>query len=127
VRVVIADDSKVILNRLTQLVSELDQVEVVGEAETGAQAIESIVRLEPDVVILDIRMPQPNGIGVLEAIKRANPNIVVIMLTNYPYPQHQKRCANAGADFFLDKSGQFDEIPEILTELLRQQRSTREG
>lgn len=126
-RVFIADDAKAILDRLRALVSELDEVEVVGEAATGAEAVESIMRLQPDVVILDILMPQGNEVSALEAIRKANRDVLVIMLTNYPYPEYEKRCLAAGADFFLDKSGQFDEIPEILIELLRQQRVNHKG
>jgi DNA-binding NarL/FixJ family response regulator len=118
VRVFIADDSKAILDRLRALVSEFDEVEVVGEAAAGAEALESIMRVQPDVVILDIQMPLGNRISVLEAIRKANPDVLVIMLTNYPFPQYEKRCRTAGADFFLDKSGQFHEITSILNAML---------
>jgi len=118
VRVFIADDSKIILDRIRALISEIDGIEIVGEAVTGVQAIESVMQLRPEVVTLDIRMPEGNGISVLESIKKDNPDIIAVMLTNYPYPQYQEKCVAAGADFFLDKSSQFDEIPEILTGLL---------
>ena len=113
----IADDSKIVCDRLTEMLSEIKGVEIVGHAESAPEAIESIVRLKPDVVILDIRMPGGNGITVLEKIKQMPFSPWVIMLTNYPYPQYRKKCMDAGAHRFLDKSAEFEKIPEILREL----------
>ena len=79
-KVFIADDSEVVCERLTTMLSELPGIEIIG------QSIESIRRLHPDVVILDIRMPGGSGIDVLEDIKKTNTAPVVIVLTNYPYP-----------------------------------------
>jgi DNA-binding NarL/FixJ family response regulator len=117
VKVLIADDSLVVRHRLVTMLSEVDEIEVVGQAETGSEGIELVERLHPDVVILDIRMPQGDGISALEAIKTAHPDVIVIMLTNYPYPQYKKKCEAAGADFFFDKSSEFEKVTEVLEQL----------
>ena len=117
-RVLIADDSAAVRQRLKTMLSELPGIEIVGQAEDAPQARESILELRPDVVILDIRMPMGSGIEVLRDIKQRKHAPVVIMLTNYPYPQYRKRCLDAGADFFLDKSGEFNKIIGILEKLL---------
>ena len=118
-RVVIADDSKIMREHLAGALDGLEGIEIVGSASSGAQALESIRKLTPDVVVLDIRMPNGSGIDVLERIKQDTPCPVVIMFTNYPYPQYQKKCQQAGADFFFDKSTESHRVIETLESLAR--------
>jgi DNA-binding NarL/FixJ family response regulator len=116
-KVLIVDDSKMVCERISMLVSEVEGMEVAGFAIDGCDAIEQNRRLEPDVVILDIRMPGKNGIEVLKEIKELSRDTVVIVLTNYPDRQHRKSCRRAGADYFFDKSVEFDKIPDVLMHL----------
>ena len=116
-KVFIADDSAFIRERLPAMLSEIPGIEVVGQAKNGAEALDSIRALNPDVVILDIRMPGKTGIEVLHELKKDKPAPVVIMLTNYPYPQYKKKCLGLGADFFFDKSTDFDKLFDVLKEL----------
>lgn len=113
-KIFIADDSAIVRERLITMFSEMEGIEVIGTAQRGNEAIECIQELKPDVVILDIRMPGGNGIDVLQSIKKENPDLMVIMLTNYPYPQYRKKCMKAGADYFFDKATEFKEVPKIL-------------
>ena len=113
IKVFIADDSRIVQEHLVTMFDELAEVEIVGQAETVAEAISAIGELRPDVVILDIRMPDGSGIDVLQTIKQDEPAPAVIVLTNYPYPAYRQKCLQAGADFFLDKSTEFDQIPEL--------------
>jgi len=119
VKVLIADDSLVVGHRLMNMISEVGGIQVVGQAQSGSEAIELCERLHPDVVILDIRMPKGNGISALEVIKKTKPDTVVVMLTNYPYPQYRKKCKKAGADYFFDKSSEFEKVTEVLEQLLQ--------
>jgi DNA-binding NarL/FixJ family response regulator len=115
VRVLIVDDSAIVRERLADLLSERAGALVrVDQAEDIAGGLQSIRTLEPDVVILDIQMPGGSGIEVLRALKKERPKAKAIILTNYPYPQYRKRCLEAGADFFLDKSSEFDKVPRII-------------
>jgi DNA-binding NarL/FixJ family response regulator len=114
-KVLIADDSCEVRERIKMLLSEVEKVEMIEEAENVQQAIEHIKQQGPDVVILDIKMPGGNGIDVLKEIVRNDQIPVVIMLTNYPYPQYRKKCMDAGADFFFDKSREFEKIIEVLS------------
>ena len=118
VRVLIADDSAVVCERVKTMLLELPEIEIAGQARDAVEATKSILELKPDVVILDIRMPGGSGIEVLRKIKQHKTAPAVIMLTNYPYPQYRKRCMDAGADFFLDKSSEFNKIVEILKQML---------
>jgi DNA-binding NarL/FixJ family response regulator len=109
-RLFIADDSEILRVRLVDMLSEIEGIEIIGQAQESLEAIESIQKLDPHVVILDIRMPQVNGIQVLKAIKKNNHHLKVIIFTNYPYPQYRKRCTDLGADFFFDKSSEFEKL-----------------
>jgi DNA-binding NarL/FixJ family response regulator len=117
-KVFIADDSKVVRERLKEMLFEIQGIEIIGQAEDGLQATNLIEKLNPDVVILDIRMPRGNGIDVLQNIKKDNPALIVIMLTNYPYPQYLKKCMKAGADYFFDKATEFEKATEVLKKLI---------
>lgn len=110
----IVDDSLIVRERLVTMLDELAGIDIVGQAENVAEAINTIQRLQPDVVILDIQMPDGSGIDVLRTIKQAEAAPMVIILTNYPYQKHRETCLKAGADFFLDKSIEFDQIPKLL-------------
>jgi DNA-binding NarL/FixJ family response regulator len=117
-KIFIADDSAIIRERLIAMLSELEGLEVVGEAQGQLEAIKSIQELRPDAVILDIRMAGGSGIEVLRTIRQRGRTPLVIMFTNYPYPQYRKRCMEAGADYFLDKSTEFDKMLEVFGALI---------
>ncbi len=117
-KVFIADDSQVIRERLSALLSEIEGLEIIGEAKDGLEGRDAILEQKPDVVILDIRMPWRNGLDILRDIKESNPDIKVIILTNYPYPQYRRRCMEEGADYFFDKSSEFEKVPEVLAKLI---------
>jgi DNA-binding NarL/FixJ family response regulator len=116
-RIVLVDDSILIRERLNQMLSELEEIEIVGEEQDEIEAIESIRKLKPDAVILDIRLRKGSGINVMREIKKDEPSPAVIILTNYPNNFYRMKCINAGADFFLDKSTEFEKIPVILKEM----------
>jgi DNA-binding NarL/FixJ family response regulator len=117
-RVFIADDSKVVVERLADLLKEVPGIQLVGRANDVPQAIHSILETKPDAVILDLQMPGGSGLDVLRAIRQTQPLLQVLICTNFPYPQYRKECIAAGANFFLDKSAEFEKIPAIFRELI---------
>lgn len=116
-KVFIADDSKIFRERLKEMLTELTEVEIIGEAENILETKKRIRKLNPDVVILDIRMPDGSGIDVLKHIKKNNQAPAVIMLTNYSYPQYRKKCMELGADYFFKKSTEFEKVIEVIEQL----------
>ena len=118
-RVFIADDSRVVVERLADLLKEVPGVQLVGRANDAPEAIHSIVKTNPDAVILDLQMPGGSGLDVLRSIRRSHPSVWVLICTNYPYPQYREECIAAGANYFLDKSAEFEKIPEILRDLTK--------
>jgi DNA-binding NarL/FixJ family response regulator len=117
--VFIADDSEVVCERLKIMLSEIPKVKIVGEAKAATEAIKLIEKLKPDVVLLDLKMPGGNGIDVLISLKKYKPAPVIIILTNYPYPQYRKKCTEAGADYFFDKSTDFEKVLIVLKKLIQ--------
>jgi DNA-binding NarL/FixJ family response regulator len=101
------------------MLAGIEGVEIVGEVEDSADAVEAVERLKPDVVILDIRMPKGDGILALQIIRRSKVSPKIIMYTNYPYPQYRQKCMVAGADYFFDKSTEMRELADVLKELAR--------
>ena len=116
-KVFIADDSKVLCERLIEMLSDVPGVEIIGHAQNVSESLAAIKKLNPDIVILDIRMPGGSGIDVLQAIKQDKKAPMVIMLTNYPYPQYRKKCLGLGADYFFDKSTEFEKVTELFKHL----------
>ena len=116
-RVFIVENSAIIRERLVSLLSDLQDVEVIGSAEDAVAAIESIRLMMPDVVILDVQMPGGSGFNILQDIRQNRLPAVVIIFTNSPFPQYRQRFIEAGADFFLDKSTEFDKLLDIFNRL----------
>ena len=117
-RLLIADDSPLLRGHLMDMISEVRGIRIVGQAESAPEAVELTRKLNPDVVILDIQMPGGSSFDALEAIKANDPIPIVIMFTNYPYPQYRRRCHELGADFFYDKSLESDALAETLRKLV---------
>jgi len=115
-RIVIADDTTMLRRLIERALSELEGCNVVGTAEDGVEALRLVRELRPHLLVLDISMPRMNGIEVLEEIRRADSEVVIVMLT--ADEALRQRCLQAGANFFLEKS-QMAELKAIcITTLL---------
>ncbi|CAN5432490.1 N/A [soil metagenome] len=115
--VLIVEDSGVVTRRIRSMLKEIPEVTVVGEAVNGTEALAITRVMNPEVVLLDIHLPGINGIEILKELKLVNSNTKVIMLTNYSDLHHRKRCKEAGADYFFDKSIEFEKVPDVLTSI----------
>ena len=115
-KVFVVEDSAAVRERLIEMVRDLEDVEVVGEADTFGRAVTGIRDTMPDVAILDIKLANDGGSGidVLNALRKELPALRAIVMSNYVTPQHVKASADAGAEYFLDKTSDFERIPEIL-------------
>ena len=118
-KVFIVDDSRAFQKELINLLSKLKEVEIVGKAQDSVKAMEAIQRLKPDVVILGIPISGGNGIRLVKSIKKEKKAPIVITLTNYPYRQYRKKYMDAGADFFFDKSSEFEKVIDVLKKLIQ--------
>jgi DNA-binding NarL/FixJ family response regulator len=116
--VFIADDSAPVAEMLTELITDAGRVEVIGRADTEAEAIAGIKRLKPDVVILDLQLKTGSGTDVIRAV-RAMPdlsNVRVMVISNHTSPQLKAGCLELGANGYYDK---VKELTALTTELDR--------
>ena len=101
IRVLIADDRLISRNGLKALLATQIEIDIVGEAADGQEAIQMVAECRPDVVLIDVRMPMIDGLEATRMIKGKWPEVKIIVLTMYP--SHQTQALAAGADAFLVK------------------------
>ncbi len=118
-RVVIVEDSTIIRARLAEALAEIPNVEIVGHAETEADAVTLLSRGEWDAAVLDLQLKQGTGLGVLKTVGQGKrpERTKIIVFTNYAFPQYRERSMLLGADFFFDKAREFHRISEVLAGL----------
>ena len=126
-KVFVADVSHVFRKQLIEMLCELEGVEIVGQAEDAQEALKAIRVLPPDVVTLDVSIRGGSGIEVLMKIKKDNLAPVVIMLTNHSSLPYRKKCMQAGADFFVDKTIEIFEMRRIIEGLLPRFKTRTKG
>ncbi|GAB2837321.1 response regulator transcription factor [Actinocorallia aurea] len=110
IRVLLADDQPLVRAGLRVLFADTPDLELVGEAATGGQAIDLARRERPDVVLMDIRMPGTDGIGATAAITAELPGVRVLMLTTFDDDEYVYGALRAGASGFLVKDMPLEEI-----------------
>ena len=110
IRVLLVDDQELIRTGFRLVLEAEDDIEVIGEAGDGAQAIIEAVRLRPDVVLMDVRMPQLDGIEATARLTRELPDTGVLVLTTFDLDQYAFGALEAGASGFLLKDARRDEL-----------------
>ncbi len=110
INVVIADDHKMVLQGLKMLLESGEDIEVTGTASDGREALEAILEKKPDIAILDISMPEIDGIELVNEIKRRELKTKVILCTAKKDPQTADIALKAGTSGFLLKDSAFDEL-----------------
>ena len=115
-RILIADDHAIVRHGLRQILTGMDDMTVAGEAEDGVKAMQMIRNGEWDVVLLDVSMPERNGIDTLKMIKKEYPRLPVLMLSMHPEEQYAVRALKAGASGYLSKHS----APELRVSAIRQ-------
>ncbi|MHB2018117.1 MAG: response regulator [Candidatus Xenobia bacterium] len=131
----IADDQSVFRQMMLDTLAEEDDVQVVGEATNGEEAIEQALKLGPDIVLMDINMPKKNGIEATSTITRARPGTRVVILTAYDDEQYVCEIVRAGATGYVLKESHASEVirairtaysgesliqPRVMTKILRE-------
>ena len=112
-KILIVEDSLLIVKRLWSLLSDMEGIATLAHAKDGNEAILLAKEINPDVIILDIKIPGKSGVEVLPELKQKS-YAKVIMLTNYSDVYYKNLCLKLGAEYFLDKSNEFEKIYEIL-------------
>jgi DNA-binding NarL/FixJ family response regulator len=113
--VLIVDDSILILERMIPMLEELSDIQFVVHSANYNEAMELLKGLKPDIVLLDINLPDKSGIELLRKIKEEYKKIKVFMITNRANDYYKKICKKLGADNFFDKSKDFNLIAELIS------------
>lgn len=115
--ILIADDFAPIRKSLRRMLEPLSNVRHLVEAADGTEAYELLTRLRPNVLILDLQMPGKTGLELLQDPNLDLSNTTVIVLTNYSDEGHRQQLEQLGADYFFDKTTEFEKIIDVLKEL----------
>lgn len=113
-RILIADDSDLVRQILADRLGGMAEVEIVGQATDGEEAVRQTEAVRPEVVLLDLQMPRMSGLQALRAIRKMVPEARVVVLTNHADAVYRRTCIAAGAAFFLDKSTDLEGLDDVI-------------
>ena len=116
--ILIVEDSPIIVERIQFMLESLDNSAHIGHAGDYHSAVSLLDERVPNIVLLDINLPGKNGISLLKYIKYTYPAVIVIMITNQVDDYYRKTCNRLGADCFVDKLKDFEQIPSIVSSFL---------
>lgn len=109
-RVMLVDDDSSVLQTLARILADYSDVEIVGQAATGEEAVNSVDKLSPHVVVMDIRMPKMDGIAAAREIKTRHPHVHILGLSEYAYGYHADAMLRAGALAVYKKSSALQQL-----------------
>jgi len=118
-KILIADDSSLILERLQELLLKINQVDIVASLNNGIDTLEALRTFNPDLAIIDIRMPGLNGLEVLNAFRKENKSVIFILLTLYSQDYYKQLAIQAGTNYFFNKADDFEKITQVVSGLLK--------
>ena len=121
-RILLVDDHEIILDGLRAMLYKTNDFQIVGEAKSGKEAIEKTLELLPEVIIMDISMPDMSGIEATEIIKKKFPRIKILVLTQHESSDYIMRMLKAGADGYLLKNCKKAELTEALESLINNEK-----
>ncbi|MFY4775402.1 response regulator transcription factor [Metabacillus sp. RGM 3146] len=122
IRVIIAEDQTLLRGALGVLLGLEEDIEIAGQAADGKEALALISKLQPDVCLLDIEMPEKTGLEVAEQLRDANSACKVIILTTFARPGYFERSVNAGVSGYLLKDGPSEELAEAIRNVMKGKR-----
>lgn len=118
-RILLADDHRMFRQGLREMIERKTDFEVVGEAGTGSEALALAQQLQPDIILLDIQMPELTGVEVAQELARSQPDIKIVMLTMYREDQHLVDAIGAGARGYMLKDADATELISVLERVAR--------
>lgn len=110
-------DDVAALRLVLRTVLELEGCEIVGECGDGASAVQDVVELEPDVLLLDLSLPELDGLEVLEALRERAPGVKVVVFSGYPTAQLEEAALARGARRYLEKGIDLEAVATAVREV----------
>ena len=114
IKVMIADDHELIREGLSRVLDMENDIEVICKVKSGVEAVESVRKCKPDILLLDINMPEMNGIDTLKKIKSTALKVKIVMLTVYDDIEYVSQCINLGADGYVLKDSDSDTLVKTI-------------
>lgn len=114
IRIILADDHPIIRQGIRTFLEKTDDLKVIGEAENGQQVLELVSALHPDVLVLDLKLPDINGVELVERLKSTGVQVNILVLSAYCEWETVGRCLNAGVSGYLTKNEPVDVIIEAV-------------
>jgi len=124
-RVLLADDSELVLDALHEILYAVDQVVIVASCKNGTDALKAIRTHVPDLAIVDIQMPGLTGLEVLTEIRNEGIITKFIILTFFSSGYYRQLAMEAGADYFFSKADDFEKIAGVVEEMLSKENSDK--
>lgn len=121
-RVYIVDDSPAVRARLIKMLTDQKGIEVIGHTGDANEALQAIRRQKPDALILAMHVHGGHGMDLLKSIRQEQPKLTIVILTNRAYDQSRERCWQAGANYFFDKSSEFEHLLTVFKQLAQTSR-----
>lgn len=118
IRIIIADDHRIVLDGLKSLFDDVEDMECIATAPDGKRALDLCINMEPDIVLMDIDMPEMNGIEATRAVKKEKPNVKVITLTQHSEKGMIQRLMECGSDGYLLKNIDQEELVMAIRKVL---------
>jgi two-component system response regulator NreC len=118
IRTLIVDDNPVLREGLKAVLSHSPVFDVIGEAGDGLEAIDSVIELHPDLVLMDLSMPRMDGIAATREIKKQWPGTKILVFTIYNSSEYQTAALNAGADGYISKGATQAELFQSIQDIL---------
>lgn len=122
ISILIADDHKIIHNGIVDILRSLEYLEIIGHAYNGQEALEQALTLQPDIIFMDIAMPELNGIEATRLIRKENSHSKIIALTQYEENEYVIQFLKAGGNGYLLKNSRKDEFVAAIEAVLNNQR-----
>lgn len=119
IRLILADDHAVVRSGLRMLLEAQPDIEIVAEAESGRQAVEKVRKMRPDVVLMDVQMPELNGIEATQQIKKVAPETAILALTMHEDDQYFFEMLHSGASGYVPKRAAPDELVTAIRTVAR--------
>ena len=118
IRVVLIDDHAMVRQGIRYRLEQEDDITVIGEAETREAGIALVEQLQPDAVVLDIRLRQDSGIEVAKKLRADHPNVKILILSAYDFDQYVRALSRVGIDGYISKENSQDELVEAIREVI---------
>jgi DNA-binding NarL/FixJ family response regulator len=123
-KIFLVEDSPLVRRRIAALIGAIKGVEIVGEAEDASDALSGIAAREADVVIVDLRLTGGSGLDVLAGLAQSSRPVITIVLTNYSSAVIREACLAAGANYFFDKTSEFNLARDAIERIARARPAT---